>query len=990
MAGKIKHPDLGAGAHTEAQFESASYHLVGGVADKELITTTDVELGADVTDAANVDAAGAVMETDYDANTILAANADNTPLPLTITAQSVVARAAGNIEPIAVAASQILGRTAASDLKGMTVAEVNTLLGTAAALTAHEITGTPHKRGVDDSALSLIGGSGTLAASGGVLVLHGPNYVGEEGHVKLYTVDAAHTAAVKALEVTHGDLVAGVTPVVNIPGSLTVNSVPIVSDAVYGAGWDGVTTIAPSKNALYDKIEAMSTGTGSRSATVVVAADNATASEKAMADYVCDGAADEVEINNAITFVTGYDGVVQLTSGTFVTAGSIIIKEGVWLRGMGTKMTLIQPSAIAADIVTGDGTDAATRWSVEVSHFRIDGSNQTAGSGLCIDRGWGTARIHDLQLDYCYDYGMYGDNEDDGYLHDPVIWNISCSHNGYDGIHFNQPYGVKFNTLYSHLNGASARLISTATGGVDDHVHIYVDPESIGFRAGHTVQLRNTGGAVIEMTLKPLAADAFIVNGANNYSLVFTAAISGIVAYTVASTAYVTQWGNGIYIEDGGESHFSGMCCDMNRGHGVHFKNTYKGIIWGGSGYIGENMGDGMKIEGGYLFQRMTIADCYIGENNNSNTRTNLTGGQTELSTELGSTYAYAGIEIDGDEAGIVIHGCQIGDSSSGGYTQGYGIKIVQTDTQGVEIFGNHFDGNMPVAILNNSLLNTVRIHDNIGSELHTAQGEAGSAGMALVAGISGTNPMPTCWENTSPTPLLITSAIVRRTTKSTGAATGDLGIVASSVVEDCEDAWNELVDGDATSVLDTQAYKMGSGSVKLTCTADIDAGDRIATEAVAAKDLSTHVAIALWIKVSAVVAAGDLSFIIDEEPLCVSIDERIPIPALAKDIWTRVILPYVKVPTEATRNAVVSIGLEYTANPKANTINIDDIRSIPTAANLFDDQDLNAAEATLYSATGTPIVCNGQGASTGFVVLYPSATTAGMVGSLGLTFMGT
>jgi len=28
-----------------------------------------------------------------------------------------------------------------------------------------------------------------------------------------------------------------------------------VSDAVYGAGWDGVTTIAPSKNAVYDKIE---------------------------------------------------------------------------------------------------------------------------------------------------------------------------------------------------------------------------------------------------------------------------------------------------------------------------------------------------------------------------------------------------------------------------------------------------------------------------------------------------------------------------------------------------------------------------------------------------------------------------------------------------------------------------------------------------------------------------------------------------------------
>jgi hypothetical protein len=36
-----------------------------------------------------------------------------------------------------------------------------------------------------------------------------------------------------------------------------------VSDAVYGAGWDGVTTVAPSKNAVYDKIETLAAGSGS-------------------------------------------------------------------------------------------------------------------------------------------------------------------------------------------------------------------------------------------------------------------------------------------------------------------------------------------------------------------------------------------------------------------------------------------------------------------------------------------------------------------------------------------------------------------------------------------------------------------------------------------------------------------------------------------------------------------------------------------------------
>src|SRR3989304_4166076 len=43
----------------------------------------------------------------------------------------------------------------------------------------------------------------------------------------------------------------------NSPTSLSSS---IVSDAVYGAGWDGVTTIAPSKNAVYDKIQTLGGG----------------------------------------------------------------------------------------------------------------------------------------------------------------------------------------------------------------------------------------------------------------------------------------------------------------------------------------------------------------------------------------------------------------------------------------------------------------------------------------------------------------------------------------------------------------------------------------------------------------------------------------------------------------------------------------------------------------------------------------------------------
>lgn len=53
-----------------------------------------IEALADVTDATNVDAAGAVMNSDYDANTVLVATADNAPLPLTMAASTTLARLA--------------------------------------------------------------------------------------------------------------------------------------------------------------------------------------------------------------------------------------------------------------------------------------------------------------------------------------------------------------------------------------------------------------------------------------------------------------------------------------------------------------------------------------------------------------------------------------------------------------------------------------------------------------------------------------------------------------------------------------------------------------------------------------------------------------------------------------------------------------------------------------------------------------------------------
>jgi len=60
-----------------------------------ILAAINVEDGADVTDAANVNTAGAVMESDFDAQTILAATADNTPAAVTVAEQRIVGRKTG-------------------------------------------------------------------------------------------------------------------------------------------------------------------------------------------------------------------------------------------------------------------------------------------------------------------------------------------------------------------------------------------------------------------------------------------------------------------------------------------------------------------------------------------------------------------------------------------------------------------------------------------------------------------------------------------------------------------------------------------------------------------------------------------------------------------------------------------------------------------------------------------------------------------------------
>jgi hypothetical protein len=82
----------------------ASGGNVDALTATQVRTILNVENGADVTDATNVNAAGAVMESDFNAQTVLAATADNTPAAVTVGEGEIVGRASGgNVDALTAA-----------------------------------------------------------------------------------------------------------------------------------------------------------------------------------------------------------------------------------------------------------------------------------------------------------------------------------------------------------------------------------------------------------------------------------------------------------------------------------------------------------------------------------------------------------------------------------------------------------------------------------------------------------------------------------------------------------------------------------------------------------------------------------------------------------------------------------------------------------------------------------------------------------------------
>lgn len=115
-------------------------------------------------------------------------------------------------------------------------------------------------------------------------------------------------------------------------------------------------------------------------ATIYVAASDASAASKALASYVCDGVADEVEIQAALVALPAQGGRVLLSEGIFtISAAFSTAAFGSVLEGQGSGGTVIRA-------VAGGGAPINTNL-INLSHqrsiarnFRIDGTKVSNGA----------------------------------------------------------------------------------------------------------------------------------------------------------------------------------------------------------------------------------------------------------------------------------------------------------------------------------------------------------------------------------------------------------------------------------------------------------------------------------------------------------------------------------------------------------------------------------------------------------------------------------
>ncbi len=199
-----------------------------------------------------------------------------------------------------------------------------------------------------------------------------------------------------------------------------------------------------------------------RTATFVVAANDSSATSKAQADYVCDGVADNVEIQEAIDALPSGGGRIHLLEGTYtITSGITISSNNVILSGSGDA-THVTASGTAGSIGTGI---LVTGDHVTIRDFFFDGNTNVISYQIIITNNQ-YSRVEDMTICCSRTDGIvFGPNTTDGIATNNFLYN-----------HYN-PDNIDDHTSSLEIEDGAERIIITnnkvynSNSGFFPHVH---------------------------------------------------------------------------------------------------------------------------------------------------------------------------------------------------------------------------------------------------------------------------------------------------------------------------------------------------------------------------------------------------------------------------------------------------------------------------------------------------------------------------------------
>lgn len=177
-------------------------------------------------------------------------------------------------------------------------------------------------------------------------------------------------------------------PSVGTVADNSITNAKMADDAVGIAELSATGTPSSSTFLCGDNTWGTPAGDGAATAlpSLFVAASTAATEQKALADYICDGTADQVQINAALAALPGSKGTVVLSSGTFSTTAAINVGDSQRLVGQGIDSTIIMGASTTFHVIHMGNRQATG----VMSNFMVlkDLSVSSAGGANSYDTVW--------------------------------------------------------------------------------------------------------------------------------------------------------------------------------------------------------------------------------------------------------------------------------------------------------------------------------------------------------------------------------------------------------------------------------------------------------------------------------------------------------------------------------------------------------------------------------------------------------------------------